>query len=128
MIDMRHLRTSIAVVPLPSMTEAFHEAAKAILISEKFKEIHYKNPETNQDEIVWKRGDGYIMLGQYIKLDYQPTQLVISGWTRAGKILFSNPENDLDGLYGFAAKDAIRKVMYKIAALAQQGPQVPQGQ
>ena len=119
------MRTTVAI-PLPPMTEAFHEAAKAVLISEKFKETHYKNPETKQDEIVWKRGDGYIMMAQYIKLEYQSAQLIICGWMRSGSIIISFPERNLDGLYGFAAKDSIKKIMNKIITLAQQGQQSPQ--
>ena len=119
--------TTAVSVPLPPMPEAFHEAVKVILTNDKFKEIHYKNPE-KQDEVVWKRGDGYIVVAQYIKLDYQQNQLVISGWVRSGSIIISFPERSLDGFYGFAVKDSTKKTIDKIVALAQQGQNLPNGQ
>ncbi len=121
------MRTTYTI-DLPPMPEAFHTAVAALLTSEKYKEVHYTNPETNADEIVWKFG-GVMVLPRYIKLEYTPTQLIISGWMQGKKQLFAKtaPEWELDCrvAFGFAARESIRQVIGKIIALADKGRQMP---
>ena len=110
------------------MPEAFHEAVKALLTKEKYREKKYKNPETKEDEIVWQFGDGLLVLRRFIKLDYTPTQLIISGWLdpKGGLLANNRPEQSLDGgvlTYGNGAKVCVRKVIDQIIALAEQGRQ-----
>ena len=124
---------STYTIDLPPMPEAFHEAVKALLTKEKYRETHYKNRETKEDEIVWQFGDGLFVLRRFIKLEYTPTQLVISGWMdpKGGLLAPGRPERDLDGgllTYGSGAKECIRNTIEKIIALAEQGRQAYRNQ
>lgn len=124
---------STYTIDLPPMPEAFHEAVKALLTKEKYKEKHYKNRETNEDEIVWQFGDGLFVLRRFIKLEYTPTQLIISGWMdpKGGLLAPKQPERSLEGgllTYGSGAKVCIKNVIDRIIALAEQGRQSVQRQ
>ena len=120
------MRTTYTI-DLPPMPEAFHEAVKALLTKEKYKEVHYTNPDTGADEIVWKFGN-IMLLPRYIKLEYTASQLVISGWIEGKSNFFAKkkPEWSLEGsplTYGYALKESTRKVIEKIIALADKGRQ-----
>ena len=120
------MRTTYTI-DLPPMPEAFHEAVRALLTREKYKETRYVNPETGADETVWKFSN-IMLLPRYIKLEYTPTQLVISGWMEGKSSLFAKkkPEWSLDGgplTYGYGVKESNRRVIEKIIALADQGRQ-----
>jgi hypothetical protein len=121
------MRTTYTI-DLPPMPEAFHEAVKALLTREKYKETHYANPETGADETVWKFSN-IMLLPRYIKLEYTPTQLIISGWMEGKSSLFAKkkPEWSLDGsplTYGYGVKESNRRVIEKIIALAEKGRQI----
>ena len=129
-------------VPLADVCRWLDESYRATASAAKKKEIRPPkdwlvpaNPKyydadlafDDADEIVWKFSN-IMLLPRYIKLEYTPSQLVISGWMEGKSSLFAKkkPEWSLEGgplTYGYGVKESNRRVIEKIIALADKGRQ-----
>lgn len=100
-------------IPLNQDPVQLHERIKAILVGDGYSETTY-----NKTEIVWKKGTGLLTAMHFIKLDYQPNLLVVSGWICSGIGALTFGEKDLSGLYAIAPKKSVQKTVDKIVAAA----------
>lgn len=88
-----------------------HERIKAILSGDGYKEKTYK-----KNEIVWKKGTGLLTAMHFIKLDYQPNMLIVSGWICSGIGSLTFGEMDLSGVVAVVPKKSVQKTVDKIVA------------
>lgn len=88
-----------------------HERIKAILSSDGYKEKTYQ-----KNEIVWKKGTGMLTAMHFIKLDYQPNMLVVSGWISSGIGGLTFGEKDLSGFFAAIPKKSVQNTIDKIVA------------
>ncbi len=74
----------------------------------------YKKIEQN-DEVVWKKGTGFLTAIQYIKIEYGDNTVIASGWIRPGASgILELKEISLEGVAGSIPKKAVKKVLDKI--------------
>ncbi len=89
-----------------------HERIKAILTADGYREQTYK-----KNEIVWRKGLGLLTAMHFIKLDYQPNMLVVSGWVPLFGIFgVSFGEDQLSGVSAVIPKQSTQKTIDKIVA------------
>ncbi len=80
-----------------------------ILMLSGYKKIERK------DEVIWKKGTGFLTAMQYIKIEYGENNTVIaSGWIQAGLGSLEAKEMALHGAAGSIPKKAVMKVLEKI--------------
>lgn len=105
-------RTAVNV-PLNKDANQLHEQIKQILTADGYKEKKYK-----KGEIVWKKGTGFLTAMHFIKLDYQPNMLVVSGWISSGIGGLTLGEQALTGVVGVIPKKSVQKTIDKIVSAA----------
>lgn len=103
-------RTTIQI-PFQKDSNQVHEAVKSVLLQNGYREVTYG------DEMVWKKGTGFLTAMQYIKVAYQGHILVVSGWTRVGLGQYGFKEQALDGMVAVIPKTAVKKVMTQIQTI-----------
>ena len=101
-------------IPLNNQDPAqLHERIKVILVGDGYHETTY-----NKNEIVWKKGTGMLTAMHFIKLDYQPNMLIVSGWICSGIGGLTFGEKDLSGVYGAVPKRSVQNTIDKLVAAA----------
>ena len=105
-------------MPLYADPNAVNNALSAMLSGEGFSLTHYK--ESGRDELVWKKGTGFATAMKFIKLEYQPNMLIISGWICPGMFTLTICEVSLkSGLYAAIPKKSCMKVVQKAIQVVQ---------
>lgn len=108
-------KRTIFRLAIPQNAAALHQSIVQLLASEGYEQITYT--KQNTAEVVWCTGDGFFMPQRYIKLDYQPQELIVSAWICVN--IITQREGPLEGIYGIVPKRATQKTVDKIARLAQ---------
>lgn len=108
---------SIFRVAIPQDATALHQSIVQLLSSKGYEQTTYT--KNNGPEIVWKWGDGFFTSLRYIKLDYQPQELIISAWFAANSGILLQTETSLEGKLGIIPKRGTKKVVDEIIRLAQ---------
>lgn len=62
-------------------------------------------------EWVWKKGTGMMAAMQFLKIEYQPWQIVVSAWVSPGLGNATVSEMDLEGFFAIAAKKPLRNLL-----------------
>lgn len=62
-------------------------------------------------EWVWKKGTGMMAAMQFVKIEYQPWQVVVSAWVSPGLGSLTVTEMNLDGFAAIAAKKPLRNLL-----------------
>lgn len=88
--------------------EKIYHIAEKILIEDGYKLID------RNGEKVWKKGTGALTAMHYIKLEYFPNDLVISGWVQIGIGSAGFKDMDLTGVTGAIPKKSTFKTIQKI--------------
>lgn len=107
---------------VPHQADLIQFVAEDFFAKEGFTLIDYKG------EMVWKKGIGMLSAPQYIKLNYQDGQVHLEAWLKYALLpgVYCG-EMGLDGFWGFAIKDMLRKKVNTLMALLCQPPlQQPQ--
>lgn len=82
-----------------------YKIVESILISNKYKNINENN------ENVWKCGNGFWTAMKYIKVEFSENNtLILSGWIRA----MGGSEQNLEGFVGAVPKKQIMDVLKQI--------------
>lgn len=90
------------------------QIARNILIADDYREIDYNR------EVVWKKGTGLMTAMHYIKIEYQGSTLVVSGWVQIGIGSVGGKERDLEGITASIPKKSVKKTIEKLRAAIQQ--------
>lgn len=106
-------RTSVNL-PIPQDASALHQAIVNLLTSEGYSQFTY--PKTG--ELVWKKGDGILTYMRFMKLDYQPGVLILSGWVAGGLGNFVGREYELSGFFAALPKKLAKSTFDNIQKLA----------
>ena len=99
---------SIFHVQTEKSIEEIMPIAKNILIQDGYHEIE------RNGEIVWKKGTGAMTAMHFIKLDYIPGDLLLSGFVQIGVGSVGLDEMDLTGFTGKIPKKSTFKTIQKI--------------
>lgn len=92
-------------------TEPFNKVeniVKNILMQEGYREINQNN------EIVWKKGSGFLTAMQYIKIEYSNNYVNVSGWVKTGMGNVGGNEMPLKGIFAFMPKKSVLKVISRL--------------
>ncbi len=65
-------------------------------------------------EPVWKKGTGLMTAMHFIKVEYAPNAMQVSGWVQAGIGNAGLNEMNLDGVVACIPKKAVKKVIEEI--------------
>ena len=85
-----------------------NSTAISILQNNGFKQISYNG------ESVWKKGTGLMTAMQYVKLEFDVNNLVLSAWVQAGLGSAGGSEMALSGFVAAVPKKSLMKVVEKI--------------
>ncbi|MBQ1411972.1 MAG: hypothetical protein IIY93_02145 [Clostridia bacterium] len=99
----------------PAAVQKLHEEIVKLLTSERYDQRMYDKQKVQ--EVVWNDGDGFVEPMRYIKLDYQPGELIVSAWICTGMIF--PKEHSLEGFYGIVPKRRTQATVNAIADLVQ---------
>lgn len=106
-------RTSVNL-PIPADANALHQAIVNLLTSEGYQQYTY--PKTG--ELVWKKGIGFLTAMRFMKLDYQPGVLILSGWVAGGFADLIGREMPLEGAVAAVPKKMAKTTFDNIQKLA----------
>lgn len=101
---------SIVNVPFNGDVAAISQSIWQVLQSNGYAVAKYY-----EEENVWSKGDGLVLMKTFIKVEFPPNQIVISAWTSKG--LDGGKEGDLKGFTGIVFKKQCQKVVDNIAAM-----------
>lgn len=99
---------SIFHVATTLLEDDVYKIATEILVNDGYHQID-RNGET-----VWKKGTGAMTAMHFIKLEYFPNDLVISGWIQVGLGKAGFDESDLTGIAAVIPKKSTVKTIQKI--------------
>lgn|SRR5699024_6691074 len=106
-------RTTVEFVPKRDRATV-EQAVRGVLADDGYREIDYNL------ERVWKMGTGLMTAMHYIKVEYEPDKVRVSGWVQIGVGSVGGKERDLTGVVGAVPKKSVRKTMEKIRAVVEQ--------
>ncbi len=101
---------TITKIELRMSAEEADKIARQLLISEDYKEINYNR------EVVWKKGTGLMTAMHFIKVEFENSAAVISGWVQIGVGSVGGKEHDLSGLVAVIPKKSVEKTINKLVA------------
>ena len=109
---------TVVQMPLYADPNAVNNALCAMLAGEGFFLTSYK--ESGREELVWKKGTGLATAMKFIKLEYQPNMILISGWLCPGMFGLTICEVSLkSGFYAAIPKKSCMKVIQKAIQVVQ---------
>ena len=108
---------TVVQVPIAGDPALINQSLEQLLTKEGYAVKPYSRKGIQ--ETVWKKGTGFLTAMKFIRLDYQPNMLVISGWVAAGMGSASMEEMPLKGILAAAPKKSCLKTVEKVAQLAQ---------
>lgn len=106
-------RTTVNL-PIPTDAAALHQAIVNLLTNDGYKQYTY--PKTG--ELVWKKGTGFLTAMRFMKLDYQPSVLILSGWVAGGFFDMIGREMELQGAAAALPKKLAKTTFDNIQKLA----------
>ena len=105
-------------MPLYTDPNTVNNALSTMLSGEGFSLTHYK--ASGIDELVWKKGTGLATAMRFIKLEYQPNMLIISGWVCPGMFGLTIAEISLkSGIVAAVPRKSCMKVVQKVIQVVQ---------
>lgn len=113
---MANKRTVIQL-PINQDPAMLHDGITKLLTADGYHETTYN--KTGVNEIIWKKGTGFLTAMHFIKLDYQPGVLIVSGWIASGIDTLTFTEQPLEGFMAAIPKSSCKKTVDKIVQWVQ---------
>ena len=95
-------------IPFQDNFDRVENKTKQILINNGFKEINRNN------EIVWKKGTGFLTAMQFIKIEYNVNMVIVSAWVQMGIGNVGAGEMELSGVVAAIPKKQLMKTIQKL--------------